>query len=781
MRHSRGFYDHFFLISEESIAEVSTKLYGYILSDKLIESADCLDADPIGEGGAYVFVKDEDDRIRIFQDFSGCFGLYSYVSDGHFALSNSFQFLLDYLGDKSWANLSENREYNEHMICCDLTSFSYQETPIEEISLFPRDVVVTIDKRTKEIETETIDYCERTIPINSSEALDVLDSWFEKWMRIYREASYSGVHNLVELSGGMDSRISFAIYLNSRANRNAIQLYTIQDDLHTHAEDLEIATELAEKYGMSLNKKTGLEPSCNPFTVMEVLEGSLYPKLGWCRQYSFRLGYARRNIFGGYGGEAYRNYWSGLPEEFVNSQLRFFKALSASDYERLSDSMRAIVLRSLQKLAIKYDGLGRPLRPEELANRLYIETHSRFHDGKSAVEDYWSGTIIHAPLMDRQLAKLKFPCEECPDFNLLYALIFTRYQPDLLDVRFASGRQIDDATIAYAKSINAKRPYKEEKPDYLVDAEANPAAPLRSRNKGCDSASAHEWLAHTSRQEIKDIFDHYHRSKMFRYSFTDYFTPTILEWADRNNAARAFHSEESIFAIMSAHRSIELATGNARPLIDYLWEYSQGPWVNLKEYTWAHPFLERLMTARIDIKNVAPYEKTLLVSFPDDDTYASMIAPEWFKRDGTEGYTITCSSGHMRIKLECLCSGELQILLRGIDFHLPQYSNRIPIRIDYQLCSVNGNLVSGLPVTTWHDEPFRISRAVKEGEYIELEVFWSAHEEYHDGSQDKPGMAESEDKAVVDASASHETGSADLEVTTKPRLMTFVRNVLRKP
>ena len=67
------------------------------------------------------------------------------------------------------------------------------------------------------------------------------------------------------------------------------------------------------------------------------------------------------------------------------------------------------------------------------------------------------------PLVDTELSRLKINDEICLDQNLLMALIFTRYCPDLLKFRFSKKETISPETVRFAEKTNAEFPRTESR------------------------------------------------------------------------------------------------------------------------------------------------------------------------------------------------------------------------------------------------------------------------------------------------------------------------------
>ena len=121
----------FFVIDSIDLQNIDNKLYGYIISrDQIIrETSDVRKTDLTGVG-AYVYIENRGSELRIYQDYSGSFGLYLYKKEDYFAVSNSFVKLLDYV--KKANILSINQRYLDHYFASDYCTFAYEETAVEE-------------------------------------------------------------------------------------------------------------------------------------------------------------------------------------------------------------------------------------------------------------------------------------------------------------------------------------------------------------------------------------------------------------------------------------------------------------------------------------------------------------------------------------------------------------------------------------------------------------------------------------------------------------------------
>lgn len=187
----------FFFIdsSDESLNSVETHLYGYCIEGENIfdgknENIKFPDEETVD--GSFVFVEKVGTKIKIKQDYIGTYGLFLFRDKNYFALSNSFIMLVDNI--KAKFPLSLNEDYINHIFVGgknQMGSLSLTETLINEIEVLPRVYQVVIDIETKHLDLIQIYYDEYTVPIDSPEALKILDQWALQYTNIIKNL-YNG-------------------------------------------------------------------------------------------------------------------------------------------------------------------------------------------------------------------------------------------------------------------------------------------------------------------------------------------------------------------------------------------------------------------------------------------------------------------------------------------------------------------------------------------------------------------------------------------------------------
>ena len=453
--------ENFFVITPENASGVQTKLYGWaIAGDGIVtDAADLEGLEPTPEG-CYVLVEREGAAITIRQDFLGCYGLYLFREGDWWALSNSFLYLVDFV--KRGHRITFDRAYADQALTLTLASSTYSETMVDEIELLDRSATVSIDVGAGSLSYELTDFGENTVPLDSAEGMALLDAWYGRWTSVIRNLKEQTDALQVDLSGGFDSREVFALFLGSGINLNEVCVHSHDDSLHTHAEDFEIASRIAETYGFGLNRSGNMPRADINYTRGDALNISLYSKLGFHRQMYWkctgRSAYAF--AFTGGGGESVRGHWArdyGSRAHLVEAFSRDAVKLG-EEGPRIRESTQAVLERTFDEVADKYEGFGRELSEPDLIGAFYRDTRCRFHFGRTKVESFSAGLITLTPLLDHDLQKLRICTDGCPDTQLLMAVMLDRYNPGLLDFKYEGGRGFSAETLACARGIDERFP-----------------------------------------------------------------------------------------------------------------------------------------------------------------------------------------------------------------------------------------------------------------------------------------------------------------------------------
>lgn len=526
---------------------VESGFYGYAISeDDIITSENFIDSVELPGVGAYLAIQDNGSFIRIIQDFNGSYGLYYYEDKDYFAVSNSFMMLVEHLSKNH--ELTLNQQYCQSFLFVELYSFIYEETLVNEIRTIPRDCEILISREEKSIDFIDIDYHEQSVDLNSKEALDILDRWFFKWIGIIRMLKSKTNNLTIDLTGGFDTRVIAALWLNANLDTDKINIRSKLLDVVR--EDYEIASQIANKFNFQLNKDV-ISMNIHEFEdILTSINLSFYVKLGFHNEmyYEFYRSDEKYYTISGDGGELIRGYPNKKPEEY----LKFIKPVCKDTFFDFYEVSKDSFYRSLEKISGKY---GIDMDCREITAKLYIEAINRNHFGKSCVESYFANRIKVTPLIDPVLSRLKLKDDKCDDEHLLMAVIYSRYCPELLNFKLESGRKIDDATIAHANDINKISPFEMIQLDYV-------SGPELKTQRNYDNLPDYD-TNDEPRQYLIDVF----HSRKFELEFKKYFPRQCYDLISKSIKTRHFNNVAHVYsaiAILKVIKEVEYSQNRNR-------------------------------------------------------------------------------------------------------------------------------------------------------------------------------------------------------------------------
>lgn len=453
--------DYYFVIDSNNFGSAKDALYGYCVFDDGVATTVCdlLDRSPNGSG-TYVLIRRAEGTITIEQDYLGSFGLYLYRQGGYFALSNSFFYLLEYLVGAH--TLSLNQRFVDDLLFENLCSTAMGETAVNEIRMLDRRAQVTIFTEDAKLEITHRSYGENEVYLDTSEGMALLDSWYERWSNLVTALARRGLDLNADLTGGFDSRLVFTLFMRDPSILDGVTVLSKDDQLHTHAEDFKIASEIARRLGFTLNQRK-VNQTRYPYSSDDSLLISYYAKLGFCKEmyYKDARNEGLRYHVTGAGGECLREYWSMGQSEYVQRIARAARGVFSTELsERVESSIRSVLDGSFDELRRVQKLVGRIDPESNLMADYYRDTRCRNHFGRACVEAMAANILTLTPLMDADLHRLRLTTGDCDDRNLLAAVIFERYAPQLVDVSFEGGRAIRQQTYAYAHELCERFPLR---------------------------------------------------------------------------------------------------------------------------------------------------------------------------------------------------------------------------------------------------------------------------------------------------------------------------------
>ena len=709
----------FFVMDSQSLDSVQTALYGYtILGGAIIEDPAALENVELTGDGAYVYIRRKGDTIRICQDFIGSYGLYLYRDGNYFALSNSFLYLVEYLRQKR--PLTFNHRYAGAFLATELCVTAYSDTMVEEIELLDRSAVLDIRITDRQLNIDYVDYHENTVDISSPEGMEILDGWLGKWKEVLTDIRRNTSNIQVDLSGGFDTRMTFALLMGTGIDPSGIRVYSADDGLHTHREDFEIASAIADHYDFTLNREDTISQNKIPNTMEDIIDISFYTKLCFHKQMYYSRWHHPTKFYyiAGSGGECVRGYWAMTQEQFIEKSVKRCRKYPESIAPVLADAVRETLKRSFRQIQEKFSRLGRKIKPEDMTLNLGRETQCRSHFGKNTVESYLRGSYKLNPLLDPQLHRLRLYDDNCSDTHLLMAVILARYAPDLLKFGFDGNRGLAARTVIYATELCRRYPYAGR----VESGERfNPVTPPVHQDNG-------EIIP---LEEVRGYVDRLFRLPENADGFSELFGRKTFSYICQDMATQSYFALQNAYAILGIGKilrdtrcSRDLASPSFGHVLRQQLEAS-GEWETEISALERYPWLENYITARIDIKN-GPEEGNDVIVMKVSDPDARVSKPKWMASNGN-GCVVEGQRGELALEFCCVKAGTLNIALRSRDVRDSKKA-RIPFWMDFDLVRLNGEDYIQETRTVWHDAPLKITRQVQDGEILRLELRWTPHD-----------------------------------------------------
>ncbi len=672
--------DFFFLIDSNNFHDFSSALYGFAVDENgFYEEAD--EKKEFQGNGTYVRILRDWRGLSISQDSNGSMGLYLYQYDDYFAVSNSFAKLLETVRHDH--RITANQDYLNTYMTTWITSISFIETAIREISIVPPHEILHIGNNGKLSRTFIERAC-NTIPIDSRKGMELLDNWFFRWTRLISSLHEQKQAIFTDLSGGFDSRLIFLLLLKSGISLNDVKIISFNDGLHTHNEDYEIASSIAERYSFELNHDPDPERHEVYFTKEEVLAVAYHTKYFFHKELSFSsVAVTRpRFYFGGFGGETIRPYWNMNKDDLIRKQYAFLDKLPARMIPEMRHSYDHILNNTFAEIRKKYH-IKEEDSPEFGFNS-FRDCYNRYHFGKINTEAFISNSRKLSPAMDPEIQKLLLNDSSCEDKNLLIALIFTRYAPELLDFKFEGGRRFAEETLYEAKRINEKYPFVAKKEDHSPFT-------ILLRGRHYDKTIQTEPV---SKKVIRRAIENCFYSDEYYRRFTAYFPKELYEFARDFRLTTRYFPLRHMFAATAALRIKEYEAENRKLFF---------------------PDEDYSLKARFDILS-SSYD-VLDIS----DGEARIHMPDWFQKDGL-GQIVESETGHLDLIILPKKDEHFRFALRGRDHKVD--GERVPEWIDFTSFTINGKEILRKRMTVCHDKPFVYEDDYKENSLIRIHLSW---------------------------------------------------------
>lgn len=716
------FNDNFFVISSnDELDNIIPRMYGYVITENnvLINSHNCNYKFPELSYGCYVNVTSNDNFIRIYQDYFGSYGLYLYKTEDYFAISNSFMLLANYLSKNK--ALSFNDDFAKAYLGPQTSVLTYRDTLINEIDGLPKNCSVQIDKVKKTAEVCYYKQKETYIPIDSKEGVDVIDRWHCRWNKIIRCLIQSNQFVECDLSGGKGSRAILSILFPENLDMDRIRFFSANDKLATHSDDFAIASQISKRYNFKLydtddkEDKFKMDPQDN-------LKICMFAKCGFNKELMFHPNYYSKVVFrvNDAGGDL-RNLWNEPPQEFIDENCDKIKYNSVD----CKGAFRKMLEKTAEQVGTVLEG------HEHTANDLFYRMgRQRFHNGKAAAENFMSNMIWVAPLFDPELYLLNQNIGRDNDHDLLYAIIYDRYIPEINDIAFDSNRVVSEETWAVAHEINQNYPYtpsednekntNSDKTDFII--ENTRVAPKKA----------------VLDQKVEDLLKNQFYSEEVKDFICSYFGEEVYNTADRYYRDRAYHPYiyasclVQMYTIYKAVADSRTANNLPAPELPSMSKNSFSIPVLYSNNGFMREIFDFLNSGRFDIKNIGGKDNDVhIVSKSDNDLFTEV--PKWWTNDQGKGYVHQSTKGKLKIRLHCIGSGKLIIKLLG-PYAKDDSGNVMSIKTDYTHMLLTNDQTGeavfsndNATYTTDSSHPKIIETECTDGQFFTLELNWSPY------------------------------------------------------
>ena len=455
--------DNNFVITSRNCYEFDKKLFGYAIYRNEIYLSwretllDVKDWDLVQ--GEYVALYKEDEVLHLRRDNMGLIRLYFFSKDGYWAISNSFWGLCEQI--KEEFELTLNLGYAEALMAHSMTAFVPFKSLSNEIKVLSIFDEVEINLETHNIQIANKFKLGQKLNLDSELAFEEIDKWISYWGSLAKSIEMSGYNFEIDLSGGYDSRVSYAIAkaANVDFSKPNVLVYSVKPEekgAQNHfSGDYEIAEKIANMHNIkvtsSLEKFGGEKISTKDrYTLYQDTISDCMNEI-----FDRDIYYTQSLIkWGGYLGETVRgyesNYWKrGLIHRCCINDGVFHNAVP------MKTALQAVLEASIEVQEIVGTNEN---DSREIALQYTIECLDGAFFGKQIQQYQRLNILCMSPFMDISLRKINVEKNYRPD--ILFAVILARICPELLEVPYSSEAGFTKKEIEYVLKLNEKYPSK---------------------------------------------------------------------------------------------------------------------------------------------------------------------------------------------------------------------------------------------------------------------------------------------------------------------------------
>ena len=458
-------HDRTFIIDSNDLGSVTSRLYGYMVTDDGNIYIDEI-PDTVSDTGMFILIQKTDSTLSIKQDFLSSFGLFLYRKGHRFCISNSLFRLAEYTKGQITPNKAAARE----LAACPDVPMSTGETLVREIRRLKSNESIQIDLSSGKLTVLRREYTYYRQQLDSVEAFRKLDSWYYKWTRVFRNLMQGHFPVQADLSGGLDTRLILSMLRNGNIDISAgIEYHTHPFvNLEKDKEDHRIALEIASDLDLELNKPLiPRSESASGYSAADVYDDCKYTSFGRSvmSKYTTSLYESPMFTLKGLGSTTKGGFWKRVDsavEGYASSYLDAFPArgVLAGLRNRLKRYMLRFHFR--RKVTLILEGYSHT--EAHCATLLYKKLKMENRDAGKAMDWMAADQFIISPFIDPVLSGFDY---DPGDRDILYlnALILDRYDPELL--RFpVEGRAFRQETLTRVHELNQQFPLT--KPDFTA-------------------------------------------------------------------------------------------------------------------------------------------------------------------------------------------------------------------------------------------------------------------------------------------------------------------------
>lgn len=495
-----------FYISKDTKKEtVLSRVYGHCITSVKAYKDSAYDGADLSQAvGVWICVENKGNgHIKITQDNTGGFEIYLYRSpyNDFWAVSNSFWLLCENVSKKYPVTLNDTNAI--HYFFCDFAQRAAKSTLANEIEMILPHTTISIAGKKLTMERNIPDLY--SVSPNSREGMQIIDGWISKWASRIKALYDQNVLLKFPLSGGFDSRITFALALASGIDLNAenVQIYSMipknEGEKRKLADDYERASEIAEHLEFKLNHKphtlqTSAIPVEGSYGIFEELMSVNH------KEPQFKLNTYKTASFsiGGGGGEGVRqHYHTEQNFQLYYTEQSFFNPVA---YQEILDTYKLAEPDNKKKNSDEYKRLR--------DTNFYLLTWQRNHFGIDEVLAGYVNSYQPMPLCDEELYLLD-PNLDVPagvGGDVLFAIILQRICPYLVTAPFSKGEKFAPETVAFAENITRKYP-----PDIQISEQNLDISELYVKTQFSDDCGKYS----DPRQIVKEKFKNQKYQELF--------------------------------------------------------------------------------------------------------------------------------------------------------------------------------------------------------------------------------------------------------------------------